>query len=181
MASFKLKLNGLPFGSQQFSYALDGDFFNKIEPTDVRSASIEVALIVTHEHEGLFMLEMNCRGTLVVPCDRCLDDMTLPIDVHYTLSVKQQGEELDDSHDGVLVVPEGWNSLDLAPLMRDTVLLAIPLMHTHDEGECDAAMMDVMAAHEALDFAPEARGSQEDSAAAVTDPRWDALRQLTDK
>ena len=176
MASFKLKLNGLPFGSQRFSYALNGDFFNRIEPTELRSARVEVDVDVTHEHEGLFQLEVSCSGTVVTTCDRCLDELELPIDTHYSVTVKQQGDEVDDSVDGVLTIPEGWNELDLAPIVRDTVLLDIPITHSHPEGECNEAMMELLGQHRATELA----GSEEDDSDTQVsiDPRWEALRKL---
>ena len=113
------------------------------------------------------------------------------VDATYDLTVKE-GEEYDDSDDEVLVIPGHWRELDLTPLMRDTVLLTIPIMHAHPEGECNEQMLDRLEQmravnitddeqlHEAeggIDQEVNANKSSEDD---DIDPRWAALKKLKD-
>ncbi len=187
MAGFKLRLRALPFDNQVFNYHLDGDFFNQVEKTEVRSGSVDITLEVTRKTENTYILQMACKGWLVIPCDRCLDDMTLDIDTDYRLTVRHEGELLDDSRDGVLLVPETWNELDMTDLMRDTVLLTIPIVHCHPEGECDPEMMAHLEEHW-TDIEPAADGASDevekplddDKPSDAIDPRWEALRKLKD-
>ena len=182
----KLSIASLPFGSQQFDYHVDGKFFNEIEVSEVRSGSVDVAISVTHTQEGIYDLDFVCNGVITIPCDRCLDDMELPVDATYHLTVKM-GDTLDDSLDNVLVIPSSWRTLDLEPIVRDTVLLTIPMMHTHSPGECNQEMLGQLERHAARgyesdeDFAepPQEREDNEDAAGAI-DPRWAALKQLLD-
>ena len=89
----------------------------------------------------------------------------------------------------MLTVPQSWWELDLQPLMRDTVLLTIPIMHVHPEGGCNSAMMEQLSTHSAIDLADdeamrEAAGDAADTDEndnKETDPRWDALKKLLDK
>ena len=165
-----MNLKTMPFGTQEFTYHLDADFFNQIEKTEVRRADVNATLVVTRKEEDYFQLKMACHGTLVIPCDRCLDDMEHEVDTDYQVSVRQEGTVLDDSLDELLLVPTTWRELDVAPLLRDTVLLTIPLMHTHeDPGMCNAEMMGFLCHEEESD---------NKDAASDTDPRWDVLRQL---
>ena len=92
----KLSISSLPFGKQDFTYHLDGKFFNEIEASEVRSGSVDVALSVTHRQEGIYELDFVCSGAITIPCDRCLDDMEHPVDATYHLTVKM-GDALDDS------------------------------------------------------------------------------------
>lgn len=172
-----LKLKGLAFGTQEFNYDVDGEFFNAIAPCEVRSAHVAVTLQVTHEREDTFECVITCRGTLVIPCDRCLDDMEHIVDTDYELCVRQEGDEFDDSRDHLLVVPAGWRELDMAPIVRDTVLLTLPLVHTHaSEEQCDSAMMERLGEHRALDL----DDAEEPLENRAPDPRWAALRKLTE-
>ena len=172
MASFKWNLKTLPFGTQSINYHLDGGFFRDKEPVEVMSASVEVEVTMTRKTEVDYEMSMSCQGTLTIPCDRCLEAMTHDVDVTYQLSVRQEGEELDDSNEKVLIVPASWRELDVEPLVRDTVLLTVPIMHTHEEGECDQAMLSALQAHEALEE------RENENVEAATDPRWEALRKL---
>lgn len=189
MASYKLPIGSLSLGIQEFNYQLDSSFFAGEEPDEVRAASISVHVTADRKTESLVELQLHCTGTLTLPCDRCLDDMQLPVDATYQLSVKS-GKELDDSRDGVLIIPEHWRELDLAPMMRDTVLLAIPIKHVHPEGQCNPVMLAKLGEHAATMQADgdmpagECGGDDDEESdnndAPGSDPRWDALRQLMD-
>ena len=180
----KLSIASLPFGSQQFDYHVDGKFFNEIEVSEVRSGSVDVAISVTHTQEGIYDLDFVCNGVITIPCDRCLDDMELPVDATYHLTVKM-GDTLDDSLDNVLVIPSSWRTLDLAPIVRDTVLLTIPMMHVHAPGECNEEMLGRLEEHAASgynsdeDFETPPSDNMENAEGDI-DPRWEALKQLVD-
>lgn len=185
MASYKLPLNVLTPDIQEFDYCLDSSFFNTEESADVREASIDVRLKACRKAAGLAELDFSCKGTLTLPCDRCLSDMELPVDETYHLSVKS-GEEFDDSRDGVLVIPEHWRELDIAPLMRDTVLLAIPIRHVHPEGQCNGQMLAALHEHQAsmasdAEMPKPSDDGQEAAAEAYTDPRWNTLKDMVEK
>ena len=182
----KLSISSLPFGKQDFTYHLDGKFFNEIEASEVRSGSVDVALSVTHRQEGIYELYFVCSGAITIPCDRCLDDMEHPVDATYHLTVKM-GDALDDSVDGVLVIPSSWRTLDLAPIVRDTVLLTIPMMHVHAPGECNEEMLGRLEEHAARGYdsdedfeMPPQDKNIEDNAEGDIDPRWAALKQLVE-
>ena len=179
----KLTFSSLPLGKQEFNYHIDGKFFNEIEASEVRSGSVDVALNVTHAQEGIYELDFVCSGVITIPCDRCLDDMEHQVDTSYHLTVKM-GDALDDSLDNVLVIPSSWRTLDLSPIVRDTVLLTIPMMHSHSPGDCNQEMLGLLQEHatttynsdEDFDQNQQPEGSQPQD----TDPRWDALKQLLD-
>jgi len=181
LAQMKLSIASLPFGSQQFDYHVDGKFFNEIEVSEVRSGSVDVAISVTHTQEGIYDLDFVCNGVITIPCDRCLDDMELPVDATYHLTVKI-GDTLDDSLDNVLVIPSSWRTLDLEPIVRDTVLLTIPMMHVHSPGECNEEMLGRLEQHSARGYNSDEDFDEpphsESSADSDIDPRWAALRQL---
>ena len=173
VASFKWNLKTLPFGTQSVNYHLNGDFFREKEPVEVMAASVEVCVTITRKSEVDYEMRLDCHGELTIPCDRCLEAMTHDVDTIYELSVRQEGDEFDDSRDRVLMVPEGWHELDVEPLIRVTVLLTVPIMHTHPDGECNQDMFSALHAHEAV-----AAENEEETAERQTDPRWEALRKL---
>ena len=186
VASFNLKLGVMAFGNQTFTYHLDADFFNEIGESEVRHSDVDVTMNVAHPREDVFELSIECKGTLVIPCDRCLDDLVHEVDTTYEIGVKLEGDELDDSRDDVLLVPESWRELDVAPLVRDTVLLTIPMTHVHDEGECNEQMSALLSDHAAEGLNEDLLASNPDDEGDVEveneeiDPRWAALKKLKD-
>lgn len=175
----KLKIKTLPFGIHAVECHVDETFFNLDEQTEVRSASVDVAVTVTRKSETTYHLEIACHGTVTVPCDRCLDDLDLPVEVDYRLDVEQTGTELDDTNDELLIVPSEWRELDTAPLVRDTVLLSIPMTHCHaSEDDCNADMLDMLDSHRVESVSADDDGDNQTSG---TDPRWEALKKLKEQ
>lgn len=135
---YKLMLKSLPTGKHNFEYHLDKTFFNNMENPDVRDADVVVNLSVDHSADA-YVLAFHLTGTLTVLCDRCLDEMEIPIDATYDLTVKY-GEEYNDDSDILLVIPESDNYLNVAYMVYDTAVLAIPPRHVHPQGKCNRAM-----------------------------------------
>lgn len=135
---YKLMLKSLPEGKHSFEYHLDKQFFSNMENADVRDADVNVALDVEHRGE-VYKLVFHLTGTLTVLCDRCLDELPLDIDTSYDLAVKY-GEEYNDNSDTLLVIPESDNYLNVAYMIYDTAVLAIPPRHVHPQGKCNRAM-----------------------------------------
>ena len=102
------------------------------------------------------------------------------MDVDYCLNVEQMGTEMDDTSDELLIVPSEWRELDIAPIVRDTVLLALSMTRCHDsEEDCNANMLNVLDSHR-VEAVPD-DDEQPQSETTGTDPRWEALKKLKDQ
>ncbi len=137
-SDYKLMLKSLPLGKHDFEYHLDKQFFINMENSDVRDADVNVALTVNHSNDA-YQLSFHLTGTLTVLCDRCLDELPLDIDTTYDLTVKY-GDDYDNESDTLLVIPESDNYLNVAYMIYDTAVLAIPPRHVHPQGKCNRAM-----------------------------------------
>ena len=182
MASFKLPLKSLSLGFQAFEYHLGDDVFNETETPDAHHGDVNVQLNVERKTNDIFHLQFTFDGTLTITCDRCLDEMQWEVATDYEISVKF-GEDYDDSRENVLIIPSHWRELDLLPLMRDSVLLTIPIKHVHPEGECNKLMMEKLGAHKADiddDRADSDADNNENTFTLGDDPRWEALKKLND-
>lgn len=145
-SQFKLPLRSLAEGTHTFEYHLDKQFFENMESVDVRDADINVTLTVTYQHD-VYALSFVLKGTVTVPCDRCLDDLPLDIDTVYNINVKY-GKDYNDSDD-FMEIPESDAFLNVAYMIYDTVSLAIPIKHVHPLGKCNRAMSSLLKKHRA--------------------------------
>ena len=188
LATFRIPLRGAKQGTDNYEFLLDDDFFRAMESIDILGGAVKVSLAVRRANEANYFA-IHCQGTIQIICDRCLESMDYAVEADYGLAVKY-GDEYDDSNDGVLIVPEGDNDLDVAPIVYDTVALSIPLQHVHAEGECDEATWQALQAHTAhdLDDEPDEYGTYADEDADADqldnetniDPRWAELMKLKD-
>lgn len=187
--AFKLPLKSLGVGTHEFEYHLDKQFFVNMESSDIHDADLNVALTVQYNGD-IYNLDFHITGEVVLICDRCLDDLRFPIDATYHIVVKY-GEDYNDDNDEVLEIPETDNALNVAYMIKDTVELAIPMKHVHPLGKCNRQMSAMLKKHRATSGDDDAELENElideidnidaqSSAAGNSDPRWDALRKLSD-
>ncbi len=167
-SAFDLPLGTLCEGKHTFTFDVDGAFFEAHDSDEIRGAELLVSVDVKAIRDT-FALHIRATGNVTIPCDRCLDDMTLPVDATYDITLKY-GDCYDDNSDTTIIIPDNCRSFDVAPLIYDTVVLAVPLQHFHDEGFCNPAMDEIIAAHS---------GEINDTEADI-DPRWNALGKLLD-
>ena len=187
--AFKLPLKSLGVGTHEFEYHLDKQFFVNMESSDIHDADLNVALTVQYNGD-IYNLDFHITGEVVLICYRCLDDLRFPIDATYHIVVKY-GEDYNDDNDEVLEIPETDNTLNVAYMIKDTVELAIPMKHVHPLGKCNRQMSAMLKKHRATSGDDDAELENElideidnidaqSSAAGNSDPRWDALRKLSD-
>ncbi len=178
----------MPEGVETFDYHLDKTFFTNMENVDVREADLDVKLTVVNRG-GIYNLDFAITGNVTLLCDRCLDDLVLPIDAPYHIAVKY-GDCYNDESDELLEIPESDNYLNVAYMIYDTVALAIPIKHVHPLGKCNRAMSAILKKHRAHSIDDDEQmlddelfdeiddmGSASDT---PTDSRWDELKKLND-
>ena len=167
----KVDLKGLKDDETSLVFNLDDRYFGALDQTEVRSGSLHVSVSI-RKASGFFELLIHAAGTVIIPCDRCLEDMEQPVETDARLTVRL-GDE--DSEDGdTIVVAEDEGILDLTWIIYESVALAIPIRHVHAPGKCDTAMTNV------LEELSADRSSDEESDQAI-DPRWEKLKNIVVK
>lgn len=187
-SEFKLPLKSLTPGTHEFDYKLDKQFFTNMENTDVHEAALDVHLTVVFRHD-VYELSFVIKGTVTLLCDRCLDNLDVPIDTTYNLLVKY-GEDYCDDADNLLEIPQSDQYLNVSYMIYDTVVLAIPIKHVHAPGKCNRQMSALLKKHRAVVPGEDAELQEEllegiddaepdtSGGSAPSDPRWDALRGI---
>ena len=164
----KIDLKGLVDEETSLAFDLDDTYFDALDGAEVKKGSLHVSVSI-RKATGFFELNFHTTGTVVVPCDRCLDDMDQPVETDNRLIVKLGSEYSEE--DDVIVVPENEGILDMSWLIYEFVALVIPIRHVHAPGKCNIAMTKT------LEELSADRSSDEESS-HETDPRWDKLKKL---
>ena len=167
----KIDLKGLKEDKTSLKFSLDDSYFAALDGAEVRKGSLHVSVSI-RKASGFFELLIHADGTLIIPCDRCLDDMEHPVETDSRLSVKFGSENSEDGD--TIVVAEDEGILDLTWFIYESVALAIPIRHVHAPGKCNTAMANV------LEELSADRSSDEESDQAI-DPRWEKLLKLKEK
>ena len=165
---FKIDLKALTEDVTPLEWELDDQYFQTLEGAQLQQGSLHVSGSI-RKAVGFFELVLHADGTVQVPCDRCLDPMAQPIETDLRAVVKLGEEYTED--DEVITVPEADAVLDTAWLIYEAIVLAVPIQHVHQPGDCNDAMM------RKLQELSAARSSDADATEDI-DPRWSALLKL---
>ena len=184
---YRVELKNLSPGVHEYEYFLENKFFVDIDGDEVQKGKVKVNLTVKRT-SMVFDMNFQLEGIVYVPCDRCLDDMELPVSTQNKLVVKF-GKEYAEESEEIVIIPEEEGEINLAWFIYEFIALAIPMKHIHAPGKCNKTMSSKLKKHTARraddedEFDEEAADDivvDDDAADIPSDPRWDALKGLVE-
>ena len=164
----KIDLKGLTEEETSLEFSLGDNYFEALDGAEVKQGSLHVSVSI-RKATGFFELLFHTQGHVVIPCDRCLDDMEQPVETDNRLVVKFGSNYSEE--DDIIVVPEDEGILDISWFIYEFAILAIPIRHVHAPGKCNPAMT------QALEELSADRSSDEVSNQSA-DPRWEKLKNF---
>ena len=124
-----INLSRLSTGTHSFDIQLNNDFFASLEKTEILSGEV-AAKVTLNLREEDYTLNIAVQGTVFVVCDRCLDPM--PIEINDEQEIFSEDEPNDQMVNGQMI--------DLSWLAYEIVSINIPIVHSHQPGECNQQM-----------------------------------------
>lgn len=112
-----------------------------IEAIENRGGVAEVTLQFAVDDQGIPHVSGLVRSEVVLICQRCLEPLTLPINLKVELGIVGSDEEasrLPGRYDPLVVDAQ---SLSIATLIEDEMLLSLPAVPSHEPAACIAAAM----------------------------------------
>ena len=165
MADYRIPFVGLKPGKHEFQMRVDPEFFACFPHSDVDQVHGEV-LLELDKLDTTMTLRLDLDAQLTAPCDRCLDDVNIPLTSSDRISIRFGDDTMLEDDLWILGTKE--YELDVAHAIFQLVHLAKPSRVIHElEADCDLSMTEW----------------QDDSAADGEDgddidPRWAALKRL---
>ena len=126
---YMIDLKRLPLGTHSFDFLLDDDFFASLEKSEILNGNV-VCKATLNLREEDYQLNIAVHGTVFVVCDRCLDPMPLEIDD------EQEIFSADEENDQMV----NGQTVNLQWLAYEIVSINIPIVHSHQPGECNQQM-----------------------------------------
>jgi uncharacterized metal-binding protein YceD (DUF177 family) len=165
---YNVDLKGLKVASLNLEFDLDNTFFGDIDGEEFQKGSVK-AVVTVKKNRDLFDFSFALNGTVIVPCDRCLDDLEVDVNTENTLRVKL-GEEYADDGD-IVIVPEQDGDLNIAWYLYEFIVLALPMKRVHAPGKCNNEMTGKLKKHSA-------DNEDADNEEQGIDPRWESLKNI---
>ena len=166
---FRLRLSGVGLGKHNFSIFCDKKFFELAEITDIMEGSLSLDMEM-EKKETMLQISFHFYGEIFLPCDRCLDPVSLPLDFTESLIVRfSSTAETNVEDDMMWIIPENEYDLDVFHFVYESIMLALPHKITHSETgdgtiSCNP---DIIKRLEKLSIKE-----------SGNDPRWDALKNI---
>ena len=165
----------------EWQYQLDNQFFAALDEPEVQKGKLNVTLKV-RKTSGAFQLDFHTEGTVVVTCDRCLDEMEQLIETDDSLRVKFGAEYLEE--DDMVIVPEEDGYINVAWFIYEFIALSIPMKHVHAPGKCNKEMVNKLSKHLRVVKDEEDDGFEDmvdvEEEPREMDPRWSELKKILD-
>ncbi len=183
---YNIVLKDLNSETRTVEFDLNDEYFKKIDSPEVQKGNIK-AKVSVQKKLSTFELTFSIDGSILIPCDRCLDDMEQPIHYKEKLQVKF-GDKFDEI-DEIVIVPEADGGINVAWFLYEFIVLNIPMKHVHAPGECNKTMVTKLKKHitrhksddddedSGLEFDDEDDFSVDE---VQTDPRWDSLQNISE-
>lgn len=159
-----IRFSGLKPGRYIYFYTLTDEFFDEWKNDEIRGGEVKIN-VEMERFEHMLMFNFTLEGTLTTMCDRCLSDLTVPVEGVENLCVRFSDTETSDD-ENVVILPESAFEIDLSQWLYEYAAVRIPMQHIHPDGECDP---------EVTKFITE---NKEEEVTDVIDPRWEALKKL---
>ena len=121
MQPFIVSLNGLTKGRGTLCEVAGKEFFESFGNEEILDADVRVEAEI-FSHGASVDVKATLCGTVTVKCDRCWDDLVIPVETFF------------DEH----YVPEE-NDLDISQEVYDFVCISLPLRKVHEDGQCNEA------------------------------------------
>ncbi|MDR0427416.1 MAG: DUF177 domain-containing protein [Dysgonamonadaceae bacterium] len=184
---YKIDLKGMKEDVQEREYLLDNQFFINIEGEDIQKGKVKVLLTITKLNRS-YNFDFQLNGTVVITCDRCLDDMDFPIETTARLIVKF-GKDYSEESEDIVIIPEKEGIINIAWFLYEFAVLAIPIKRVHAPGKCNKQMSSKLKKHLAQspddedvfdsDNTPDGDIIViDDDSEETIDPRWEALKEI---
>lgn len=173
LRNYDIEFSGLKNGRHEFRFEAGKAFFQMFDTEQEFTEPHIIADIILEKHTTFLELELDMRGTVQLVCDITTNSFRQPIENGLKVLIKF-GEEYDDSDEEVITIPQQSHAFNVAQLIYENVMLAVPMKKISPEvTDEDLAVLE--------QFSPKDTAESDAKEEQQTDPRWNALKKLKDK
>ena len=169
LRSFIIPVKGLKIGVHEFSYILDHSFFKAVNAESEIQAELKVSLSFD-KRPTMYILDISITGDYHNACDRCLENIAIPIEIEHQLYIKKG---LSEDEADVVYLEHFDDELDIARYLYEYAVISFPLTNVIDcdEMKDPPCNMDMLAK---WDAETKAANAEEENKGSI----WDELNNL---
>jgi uncharacterized protein len=136
---FSIPFKGLKIGVHTFKFEVDQPFFKSFNNAYINDGKLSADLILD-KRSDLTIADISFIGTVVVTCDRCLEEFDLPLDGNFRLHIKFS--KVEEEQDEVIFIDPESSHINFAKFIYDSICISIPVVNYHESiEECNPEMI----------------------------------------
>ena len=171
LRNYDVNFSGLKTGKHKFQFEIEEAFFQLFDTEQEFTKPRIIADVLLDKHSTFLEFEISIHGKVELVCDISNEDFDQEIENEIKVLVKF-GEEYDDSSEEVITIPSSDYAFNIAQLVYENVMLAIPMKKLSPNlSDEDLEVLEK--------FSP--KEEEEHKEDEPSDPRWEALKRLKDK
>jgi len=126
---YTISFSSFPVGVHRFDFELTDAFFEHFPDRDFTQPVLKAEVLLVKE-ELVLEFRIHLSGSVVLSCDRCLEDFKYDLDTSYILYGKF-GEGRSEEEFDVVWIPHGEHQVNLAQYLYEYVILGLPIKRMH--------------------------------------------------
>lgn len=136
---YSIAFKGLKPGVYTYDFKVDNTLFEAFESPEIKRGACDVR-VELRRLESMLDMQVAIAGSVVVSCDRCLEDCEIPVAFDGNLVVKFAPEPREYDGEVMWLTPaDDW--VDLAQYIYESIVLSLPYQRVHPEGGCNPEML----------------------------------------
>lgn len=176
LKSYDIPIKGLNFGQRSFEFAVDTAFFKAFEHSSIEDGAVEVQLRAD-KRANMVVLDFEINGTVKAECDRCAEEIDLPLTGTQQITIKYSELPREEEDDIIYLHPDEAK-LNVSGFIYELIHLSVPMRKLTPACEefpedCENNfLMDIE-----YDVEPDDTDEDDDSGSSV----WDILNNFREE
>jgi uncharacterized metal-binding protein YceD (DUF177 family) len=139
--TYLISFVGLKIGFHDFEYEINDAFFEQFEYSIIHKGDVKVHLRL-EKKETMFIAQYQADGFVTTTCDRCTDELKLPVKGEFQIVYKFGNDISEDEN--LIVLPEEAYQLDVSEAIYELITISLPAKKVHPKGECNEEMLNLI-------------------------------------
>lgn len=165
---FSIPFLGLKVGLHQLKFEVDNSFFKEYENSLINEGEVFIKLDLD-KRSHMAVLEFSLEGTVVTDCDRCTEDINLPIEGNFILHAKYSEQDMEPTDEIIYIHPR-LDKLNVAQFIYEYIHLSIPMIKTCESDPNASCNEEILSRFE--------EEAEDELGEDKTNPMWDKLNDL---
>lgn len=178
LRAYDIHIVGLDNKRYEYDFTSDSAFFAALEQELIKAGNVQTHLVL-EKSETMIRLDFHIVGTVEQTCDRSLDEYDEPVDTKQTMLLKF-GDHNEELSDEIELIERNTSTINVARYIFEFISLSLPMKRLHPRYR-DEDDQDNDDQNGKLIYSSDTATNNDDADDQKDiDPRWAALRKLSD-